>query len=147
MIYLGIFTFKIIEDALATLRLIVISNGKKLFGSILQFICTIIWILLTGSILLDFTNDIGKIIAFSIGSFFGTLLGSYIEETIALGTNSFIIKNNKNLNNILNKYNYISLSKDYIMITVPRKKTKKLIKEIKKNNKNTVIISEKIKIY
>lgn len=147
MIYLGIFTFKIIEDALATLRLIVISNGKKLFGAILQFICTIIWILLTGSILLDFTNDIGKIIAFSIGSFFGTLLGSYIEEKIALGTNSFIIKNNKKLNNVLSKYNYIPLSKNYIMITVPRKKSKKIIKEIKNNNKSSVIISEKIKIY
>ena len=29
--YLGIFVFKIIEDALTTLRLIVVSNGKKVF--------------------------------------------------------------------------------------------------------------------
>ena len=49
MVYLSIFIFKIIEDALATLRLIVVSNGKKVFGAILQFIVTLIWIILTGN--------------------------------------------------------------------------------------------------
>ena len=112
MIYFLIFIFKIIEDALATLRLIVVSNGRKLLGSILQFICTIIWIILTGSVLIDFMDDFGKVITFSIGSFFGSYIGCIIEEKIALGTNSFIVKNNRNLTNLLNDYNYIF----YLMI-------------------------------
>ena len=147
MIYLGIFIFKIIEDSLATLRLIVVSNGKKLLGSILQFICTIIWIILTGTVLINFMNDFNKVIAFSIGSFFGSYLGSFIEEKLALGTNSIIIKKNNYLNKILNNYNYIPLSNDFIMIIVPRKKTKKIIKTIKKNNQDATIIIQKIKTY
>ena len=147
MTYFLVFIFKIIEDALATLRLIVISNGRKLLGSILQFICTIIWIVLTGSVLIDFMDDFGKVIAFSIGSFFGSYLGCLIEEKIALGTNSFIIKYNSNMEKLLNDYNYVFLSNDLIMITAPRRKAKDVIKIVKKCDKNSFIISEKIKIY
>ena len=147
MTYFLVFIFKIIEDALATLRLIVISNGRKLLGSILQFICTIIWIILTGSVLIDFMDDFGKVIAFSIGSFFGSYLGCFIEEKIALGTNSFIIKYNSNLKKLLNDYNYVFLSNDLIMITAPRRKAKDVIKIVKKCDRNSFIISEKIKIY
>lgn len=147
MIYIGVFFFKIIEDTLATIRLIVVSNGKKIFGSILQFICTIIWILLTGSVLIDFMKDFGKVIAFSLGSFFGTYLGCLIEEKIALGTNSLIVKNNNKINKILNDYNHIFLSNNLIMITIPRKKTKNIIKQIKKIDKKSFIIIEKIKTY
>lgn len=147
MTYFLVFIFKIIEDALATLRLIVISNGRKLLGSILQFICTIIWIVLTGSVLIDFMDDFGKVIAFSIGSFFGSYLGCLIEEKIALGTNSFIIKYNSNLKKLLNDYNYVFLSNDLIMITAPRRKAKDVIKIVKKCDRNSFIISEKIKIY
>ena len=147
MTYFLVFIFKIIEDALATLRLIVISNGRKLLGSILQFICTIIWIVLTGSVLIDFMDDFGKVIAFSIGSFFGSYLGCLIEEKIALGTNSFIIKYNSNLKKLLNDYNYVFLSNDLIMVTAPRRKAKDVIKIVKKCDRNSFIISEKIKIY
>ena len=147
MVYFFVFIFKIIEDALATMRLIVVSNGRKLLGSILQFICTIIWIILTGSVLIDFMNDFGKVIAFSIGSFFGSYLGCLIEERIALGTNSFIIKYNSNLKGLLNDYSHIFLSNDLIMITAPRRKTKNIIRLVKKYDVNASIISEKVKIF
>lgn len=147
MVYFLVFVFKIIEDALATLRLIVVSNGRKFLGSILQFICTIIWIILTGSVLIDFMKDFGKVIAFSIGSFFGSYLGCLIEEKIALGTNSFIIKYSSDMERLLNDYNHVFLSDDLIMITAPRKKTKDVIKKVKKYDKEAFIISEKIKIF
>ena len=147
MVYFLVFIFKIIEDALATLRLIVVSNGRKLLGSILQFICTIIWILLTGSVLVDFMKDFGKVIAFSFVSFFGSYLGCIIEEKIALGTNSFIIKYSSNMERLLNDYNHVFLSDDLIMITAPRKRAKDVIKKVKKYDKEAFIISEKIKIF
>lgn len=147
MVYFLVFIFKIIEDALATLRLIVVSNGRKLLGSILQFVCTIIWILLTGSVLIDFMKDFGKVIAFSIGSFFGSYLGFLIEEKIALGTNSFIIKYNSNMKRLLNDYNYLFLSNDLLMITAPRRRIKDVIKIVKGYDKNAFIISEKINIF
>ena len=37
LVYAGIFIFKIIEDALGTLRIIVVSNGKKKLGAVLHF--------------------------------------------------------------------------------------------------------------
>ena len=60
MVYFLIFVFKIIEDALATLRLIVVSNGKKVFGAVLQFVVTLIWLVLTGTVLLGIREDIFK---------------------------------------------------------------------------------------
>ena len=147
MSYFLIFLFKIVEDALATLRLIVVSNGRKILGSILQLICTIIWIILTGSVLIDFMNDFGKVISFSIGSFFGTYLGFFIEEKIGLGTNCFIIKYNNKMNTLLNDFNHVFLSDNLIMVTAPRKRSKEVIRLVKECDKNAVIISEKIKIF
>ena len=147
MVYFFVFIFKIVEDSLATLRLIVISNGRKLLGSILQFICTIIWIVLTGSVLVDFMNDFGKVIAFSIGSFFGSYLGCLIEEKIALGTNCFIVKYNNGIRSLLNDYNYVFLSSDLLMITAPRKKASDIINTVKAIDKDAIIISEKIKFF
>lgn len=146
MVYFLVFVFKILEDALATMRLIVVSNGRKLLGSILQFICTIIWIILTGSVLIDFMNDFGKVIAFSIGSFFGSYLGCLIEEKIALGTNCYIIRYNNKLKELLNDYNYIFLSNDLIMITAPRRMANEIISKVKDCDVNASIISEKVKI-
>ena len=99
LIYFAIFIFKIIEDALATLRLIVVSNGKKKLGAILQFLVTLIWIILTSSVLIGLKDDIFKAIAFAFGSLFGSYLGSVLEEKIALGTNIFMveIENSKSL--------------------------------------------------
>lgn len=147
MVYFLIFIFKIIEDALATLRLIVVSNGRKLLGSILQFVCTIIWIILTGSVLIDFMNDLWKVIAFSLGSFFGSFFGCFIEEKIALGTNSFIIKYNNKFDRLLNDYNHVFLSDGLVMITAPRKRAKDVINMVKTYDKEAVIISEKIKVF
>ena len=146
MVYFLVFVFKILEDALATMRLIVVSNGRKLLGSILQFICTIIWIILTGSVLIDFMNDFGKVIAFSIGSFFGSYLGCLIEEKIALGTNCYIIRYNNKMKELLNDYNYIFLSNDLIMITAPRRMANEIISKVKDCDVNASIISEKVKI-
>lgn len=146
--YFGIFLFKIIEDALATIRLIVVSNGKKILGSILQFAVTIIWIVLTGYVLKDFMKDIFKIISFSLGALFGSYIGSSIEEKIALGTNSFIVntRNIKILCDSLNgKYNYFVLNDFIILITAPRKEKNRIIKLVKNIDNTALIFSEKIK--
>lgn len=157
LIYLAIFIFKIIEDALATLRLIVVSNGKKKLGAILQFVVTLIWIILTGSVLMGLQKDIFKAIAFAFGSLFGSYLGSVLEEKMALGTNVFMVEVDNNKANSLT----VGLKKEgfqtskiksdvdgkvILMITGARKMTKKVISIIRSNDKNAVILSEKVKI-
>lgn len=157
LIYIAIFVFKIIEDALATLRLIIVSNGKKKLGAILQFVVTLIWIILTGTVLMGLQKDIFKAIAFAFGALFGSYLGSVLEEKMALGTNAFMveIKNDKanELIKILEKEKFqISKIKSgndgkiILMITGARKQTNKIVKIIKKIDDKAIILSEKVKI-
>ncbi len=150
LIYLGIFLFKIIEDALATLRLIVVSNGRKFLGAILQFIVTVIWIILTGYVLINFMDDLYKVCAFALGSLFGSYIGSVLEEKIALGTICLTVKSDKisvlvsALDDTFN--NYIIVNDDLIMIFVPRKKGLFIVNFIKLIDDKALIISEKIKV-
>lgn len=154
LIYLAIFSFKIIEDALATLRLIIVSNGKKVFGSILQFICTIIRVVLTGSVLINFMEDFFKIIAFSLGGLVGSYIGSFLEEKIALGTNLFIIKIKESKINLLihkfnlNNYFELNTSNGLFFITIiPRKQARKIARFTHSIDDTAYIICEKIKLY
>ena len=151
--YLAIFLLKILEDCLSTLRLILINNGKKVFGCILQFALTIIWIILTGWVLIDFMKDMFKIVAFSLGALVGSYLGSSLEEKLAIGTNSFIVKirNDKTDNLIyqlnINETNYINLKNDVFLITSPRKQCHKIVDLVKLCDDKAIIISEKIKLF
>ena len=157
LIYIAIFLFKIIEDALATLRLIVVSNGKKKLGAILQFVVTLIWIVLTGTVLTGLQKDIFKAIAFAFGALFGSYLGSVLEEKIALGTNVFMVEINRDkaqdlINNLENEKFKISKIKSgndgmvILMITGARKQTSKVVSIIKNIDDKAVILSEKVKI-
>ena len=89
-IYFFIFISKIIENALATLRLIIVASGKKKLGALLQGIVALVWIFGTGIVIVDINKDIFKIVIFVIGSIAGSYLGSIIEEKIALGSNMLI---------------------------------------------------------
>lgn len=157
LIYIAIFVFKIIEDALATLRLIVVSNGKKKLGAILQFVVTLIWIILTGTVLMGLQKDIFKAIAFAFGALFGSYLGSVLEEKMALGTNVFMVEvNNDKANNLIkvlkNENFRISKIKSgnggkiILMITGARKQTNKVVSIIQKVDNKAIILSEKVKI-
>lgn len=157
LIYCTIFIFKIIEDALATLRLIVVSNGKKKLGAILQFVVTLIWIILTGTVLMGLQKDIFKAIAFALGALFGSYLGSVLEEKIALGTNAFMVEISydnslKLIQRLENEKFQVSKIKSdndgkiILMITGARKKTGKIVKIIKDVDNKAFILSEKVKI-
>ncbi len=156
IIYISIFICKIIEDALSTLRIIIVSNGKKILGAILQFIIALIWVFITGSVIINVQEDPLKILFFALGALAGSYIGSYIEEKIALGTNIFMVELNKNivplLTKKLNKSYYkitkikSSNEKDLLMIASPRKKTNDIINIIKTYDKSAVILEEKVKI-
>lgn len=157
IIYIGIFIFKLIEEALRTLRIIVVSNGKKVVGAVLQFFIALIWIIVTGTVILDIGSDPYKIIVYGVGSFVGSYIGSYIEEKIAMGTNVFMVELNNfvadKLISELKKRKYkINTLKSYngnnelLMITSPRKKSNDVISIIRLFDKKANIISEKVKV-
>ena len=159
-IYFIIFISKITENALSTLRIIVVANGKKLLGALLQGLIALVWAFSTGLVVINVLEDPIKIIAFTLGSLIGSYIGSIIEEKIALGTNMLITITNKNksLNiiKILNEKKYKTLIlngkslnelKDILIIRVKRKKRKEIIKQIKKIDKKATIIIENATIF
>lgn len=148
MIYLAIFLSKIIENSLATLRIIVVSNGKKKLGAILQGLVALVWILVTGVVIIDVNKDIFKIIAFCLGSITGSYFGSLLEEKIALGMVKITIDSihYRSIYKILNNYNP-SIKKNKITIILKRKDIKTIISIIQKIDKNATIVSERIKLY
>lgn len=152
--YLIIFTLKVIENALSTLRLIVVSNGKKLLGATLNFVTTIIWVLTAGMVIININEDILKILFFCLGAFAGSYVGSYIENKLALGNNLIICIIDQIELPIIDKLR----DKGYGITTVPgygkdnekyillifakRKKRKEIINEIKHLSNSCMIISE-----
>ena len=147
MIYLYIFISKILENTLATLRIIVVANGKKKLGALLQGMVATLWILVIGIIVTNINKDIFKIICFITGSIVGSYTGSILEEKIALGNVLIIVKSN-NIN-IIKKYykkKKITTYSNYICFIIKRRKIKKVINEITKLDKDCKIITERIKI-
>lgn len=93
-IYLLIFIFKVLENALGTLRMILTSNGRKQIGALLQLIISLIWILTTSMVIVDVNKDPIKIFVFVFGTYIGSLVGSIIEEKLALGSNFIMVITN-----------------------------------------------------
>lgn len=157
IIYASILTFKIIENALATLRIIVIANGKKKLGAFLQFLIALIWILVTGTVITNVKEDPLKVFFFALGSLLGSYIGSVLEEKIAMGNNVFMVVVNNSIaekieNSIKNKENVYSLkltssNKTLLLISLPRKIRSKIIKIIKEYDSGAVILSEKAKVF
>lgn len=154
LIYLMIFFSKIIENAIATLRLIVVANGKKKLGAILQGIVALTWILVTGLVIIDINKDFFKIVVFCIGSIVGSYLGSIIEEKIALGSNMLMCivkeKFESTIKDRLSNYQVTTLAEkdnkySILIIVLKRKEIFKISSIIKNIDKDSIIISEKAK--
>jgi len=157
LIYAGIFIFKAIEEALRTLHIIVVSNGKKWLGAIVQFFVAIIWLIVTGTVIVDIKEDPLKIFFYAIGSLFGSYLGSVLEEKIALGyvvlmaevsddvSKSLIIKLRKarfGIKSVLGGKEGTVL----LMITAKRKKTDEVIEIIRSFDKDVEIMTESVNL-
>ncbi len=122
--------------------MIIVSNGKKIEGAILNFILSFIWIISTSLVVLN--NNIYKILIFAIGSLIGSYIGSILEEKIALGNNMLFVvsKKYKKISKLENTY---LINKDILMIMVKRKKRKEIIDKILTIDNKAIIISESAK--
>ena len=146
--YLLIFLSKLVENALSTLRLILVSNGKKLLGSILQFICSLIWVISTMVVIKNLNEDILKIFFFAFGCLMGSYLGSILEEKLAIGNNMIICITSFDIMDNIRNSGYILTStkgigynntKNILFITIPRTKKRDLIHLLKKLDSNCFI--------
>lgn len=149
------FFLKVFENTLGTLRLIVVANGKKHTGAFLQFIISLIWIFSTTITINNITKDYFKIIAFALGCYVGSLIGSILEEKIALGSNLIIVITNINSskcmikklrNNNFAVTSFKGQGKDefrkILIIMVKRKLRQNIFSIVKSCDKNALIIVE-----
>lgn len=154
-LYIIIFLSKVVENMLATLRIIVVANGKKLLGAILQGLVALVWVCITGVVVTSILENPFKIIAFALGSMVGSYLGGVLEEKIAIGKKLLlIIINNNNEEKIVKKIrennfavtSTIGKGKDnnkaILFSMIPRKQIKNIIKIIKSIDTDALIISQ-----
>lgn len=152
MIYFFIFLAKILENTLSTFRLIIVANGKKIFGAILQLCINLLWISTTGITIINTASNYITILSFVLGSTIGSFFGSLLEEKLGLGYILITYEaNNATLNNVLinNKIKYTSLltkeKKTLFYIISPRKKQNHILKLIRKYDYNPSITTINIK--
>jgi uncharacterized protein YebE (UPF0316 family) len=84
-IYLMILVGKIIEVSIATVRIMLISRGEKTKGSILMLAEVSLWLIITGTVLVGFQEDIWRSAVFVLACAIGSYIGSLIEGKLAFG--------------------------------------------------------------
>ena len=84
-VYFFIFFGKLIEVALASLRQQLIVKGQRLPGAFIALFEYTFWLCITASALTGFADDPFKIVVLVCAFSLGNVVGSFIEERMALG--------------------------------------------------------------
>lgn len=79
-----IFTLRVADISLYTLRFLMVMRGRKFLSWIFSFVKSLIFILTLKLVLSDM-GDWQKMLAYSIGFATGLVLGMWIEERLAIG--------------------------------------------------------------
>lgn len=79
-----IFTARIVDVSLQTIRIIFTSKGKKLLAPVVGFFEVLIWLLAIGQVMRNLTN-VSCYLAYAGGFAMGNYIGLLIEEKLAIG--------------------------------------------------------------
>ena len=85
MIYIFIFLAKLLEVAIATVRMVLTTRGNRIAASLLAAVEITIWIIVTSTVLLGLAEDPLRAVAFGLAFVVGIYLGIVIEDKLALG--------------------------------------------------------------
>jgi len=85
LIYFLVFLAKTIEVTLATVRMVLITKGIKIMGSIIGFFEILIWLAVASNVIDSIKEDPVKGIFYAIGFSAGCYLGTIVEDKIAIG--------------------------------------------------------------
>jgi uncharacterized protein YebE (UPF0316 family) len=152
IVYLLIFVTKIVEVAMATIRIVLITKAERVKGAIIGFFEVIIWVILAATVLTNVTDDPFKVIVYALAFAIGNYVGSRIEDKLALGTVNIeaIVKkmHGKQLSIALREMGLAVTAvdaygrdnrKEILYMHVPRKSIQKTIKIIKSFQSDVVI--------
>lgn len=147
--YLLILVLKIIENAIGTLRMILVTNGSKHAAAGLQLLCSSIWIISTSIVVINIQKDLLKIVFFILGCTAGSYVGSILEEKMAFGECMIMCISSLEIMDQIREcgYNLTSTKgtgigiKNIIFIMTTRKKKMKLINTLRKLDPEIFIMS------
>ena len=75
---LFIFSLRVVDQSLGTMRALYVNKGKPYHAALLGFLESVIWILAISQVIKDIDDPL-LVVAYSAGFAAGTILGSYIE--------------------------------------------------------------------
>lgn len=148
---------KIVEISIQSLKTCMMVKGQRLKAAFLGFVECMIWGLVISTIISTLGDNLLLLVFYCAGYATGLFLGSTIEGKIALGTSNLqLIANDENTKLIIsylreNKRGYTIFSgrgstdrMNMILIVLPRREMKKVLKEIRKlcNNRVFVVASD-----
>ncbi len=150
--YLIIFMAKILEVSFATVRMVLLTRGEKLYASIIGFVEVTIWLLVVGNVLNGIQEDPIKIVVYALGFSCGNYLGSLVEEKLALGVITLNVIVSEEDGEVLLKYlrdadvgvtsvqgEGLNSKKTLLMIHVKRKRKKEILKLIEDSDVKCVV--------
>ncbi len=79
-----IFLFRVLNNTLDTMRLLMVMRSKKLYSWILGFLVSVIYVLVFASVFSNLDNPL-YVTAYAAGFATGNVVGMWIEEQMALG--------------------------------------------------------------
>ncbi len=148
-----------IEVSVEVVRIILITRGQKLIGSLLSFFEILLWLFLVTTVLIGISNDPIKALVYAAGFAGGQFIGTVIENKIALGNvrvEANVIRDHVNsLVAILRGKGYaittieaqgMFLPRSILLFYIPRKRLNLLVKELKTYQENVVITVDDVKL-
>lgn len=85
-LYGFIFFGKILEVGIATVRIVLITKGEKLVGSLIAFVEVTLWVVLAVTILDDVLGDPLRVVVYALAFALGNYAGTIVEDKLAIGT-------------------------------------------------------------
>jgi len=82
--YLIIFFARIFDVSLATIRMLLVVRGKKYHAAVMGFLEAIIYIVALSRVVNNL-DDPWKLLAYGLGFASGSIVGSFLEEKMAIG--------------------------------------------------------------
>jgi uncharacterized protein YebE (UPF0316 family) len=79
-----IFSMRIMDVSLGTLRIVMLVRGRRIYAGALGFFESLIWLLAASQVIGNLDSPV-KLVAYAGGYAAGTMLGSTIERWIAIG--------------------------------------------------------------
>ncbi|PAT01245.1 hypothetical protein CI105_07795 [Candidatus Izimaplasma bacterium ZiA1] len=157
-LYFIILFVKIFEVTLATTRIVLITKGEKVKGSIIAFFEVIIWVSLAATVLNNITEDPFKVVVYALGFAIGNFTGSLLESKLAFGNvNIEVIVKKERGNGLASELREKGFAvtqvdaygmterREILYMHIPRKKVDSTLKLIKNYEKNSVITINDIK--